>query len=267
VGYPLINKYHRPRLFWFCLALIGTTLCSIGITPTFARPGSTPAQLTSSPSERGRIARGGRLYDNWAVTLKKAQPTTIHPSYPKIGKAKAGFSWRCSTCHGWDYKGAAGINKKGSKEYTGIIGLTNMIGVEQKTIRQHIRNKHHHFSQSLLPDDAVADLALFISKGQLNTESLIKQSNMKVKGRPQEGSLFFHTICVRCHGVDGRHINFNKKGSKPIFLGTIAKYNPWKALHKIRNGQPGTIMISFITLLNEQDLMNILSYVQTLPEK
>ena len=42
--------------------------------------------------------------------------------------------------------------------------------------------------------------------------------------------------------------------------------NPWEALHKIRNGQPGQPM-PVLRVLPLQDMVDILAYVQTLPAK
>ena len=46
------------------------------------------------------IARGGQLYDNWAIALDKSLPSKNHPAYPTIGKKKGGVTWRCKECHG-----------------------------------------------------------------------------------------------------------------------------------------------------------------------
>ncbi|MBF0453769.1 MAG: hypothetical protein HQL72_03000 [Magnetococcales bacterium] len=260
-------RHHPSYLLGVALLFMGAIFL-LNPQPTQANPDLLGSRLlTESPSKRGRMARGGQLYDNWAVTLGKSLPSKEHPAYPKLGQKTGGETWRCSTCHGWDYRGAEGINKKGAADYTGIIGLEQMRGVAQKKIIQIIRNPIHQFSQATLPDDAVADLALFVSEGQMDMSALSEPNTQKAQGESQGGALFFHTICVRCHGVDGRHINLSQEKDNPLFLGAIAKRNPWKSMHKIRNGQPGTIMISFITLLNEADQMNILSYVQTLPEK
>ena len=51
-----------------------------------------------------------------------------------------------------------------------------------------------------------------------------------------------------------------------VYVGTVAQEDPWRTLHKIRNGQPGTPMISLMAL-SVQDQANILAYLQTLPAK
>jgi thiosulfate dehydrogenase len=49
-------------------------------------------------------------------------------------------------------------------------------------------------------------------------------------------------------------------------VGTVGRKNPWEALHKIRFGQPGVGMVA-LTVLDIEDLVDILAYTQTLPVK
>lgn len=248
--------------------LIGLLVTFSGVFAIYNQDVEAATQLiASTPSERGRIARGGRLYDNWATTLNRQLPESTHPLYPKTGKVTGSNSWRCTSCHGWDYRGVAGINRAGSAEYTGIIGIRRVRRVDTEKIINIIRDEKHQFGRNLLPDDAVADLALFIKNGQDSLDSLIQIQTLEAQGDPVDGAFFFHAICVRCHGADGRRINFSDNKKNPVYLGAIARRNPWKALHKIRNGQPGTITISFRTLLDATDQINILAFVQSLPNK
>ncbi len=60
-------------------------------------------------------------------------------------------------------------------------------------------------------------------------------------------------------------MNF-KTEEKPEFVGTVGRKNPWEALHKIRFGQPGVGMVA-LTVLDIEDLVDILAYTQTLPVK
>ncbi|NQV55063.1 MAG: cytochrome c [Rhodospirillales bacterium] len=82
-------------------------------------------------------------------------------------------------------------------------------------------------------------------------------------GDPQRGAQFFQTICANCHGFDGKELNFGNDKS-PEYVGTVARSNPWEALHKIRFGQPGVGMVS-LSVLSIQEQVDILTYIQTLP--
>jgi thiosulfate dehydrogenase len=108
-------------------------------------------------------------------------------------------------------------------------------------------------------------LALFLSFGQINMDRYIDRSTKKAAGDIRRGAQFFQTICANCHGYDGRKINF-KTEKKPEYVGTVARKNPWEALHKIRFGQPGVGMVS-LSVLDVQQQVDILAYCQTLPLK
>lgn len=47
------------------------------------------------------------------------------------------------------------------------------------------------------------------------------------------------------------------------YMGSVATNNPWKVLHKIRNGQPGVGMVA-LRVLSIQDQVDVVAYMQTL---
>ncbi|MEK6712231.1 MAG: hypothetical protein AABZ64_16810, partial [Nitrospinota bacterium] len=72
-----------------------------------------------------------------------------------------------------------------------------------------------------------------------------------------------------CHGPDGKKLNFGKPDA-PEYVGTIAKQNPWEFVHKTRLGHPGSEppMPTGVELgWSLQDVLDILAYSHTLPEK
>ena len=71
--------------------------------------------------EAARIARGGRLYDNW---IKEIGSTILHrieasPEKP-VRRPR-----RCVDCHGWDYRGKDGPASRvgGSSLVKGLLGI------------------------------------------------------------------------------------------------------------------------------------------------
>jgi thiosulfate dehydrogenase len=49
-------------------------------------------------------------------------------------------------------------------------------------------------------------------------------------------------------------------------VGTLAADNPWEFIHKVRVGQPGVAMPAAVDSgWSSQDLVDLLSYAQTLP--
>jgi mono/diheme cytochrome c family protein len=122
-------------------------------------------------------------------------------------------------------------------------------------------NADHDFS-AVLDDQALLDLATFMSETVIDTTLLINEDKSST-GDAERGSALY-TMCVGCHGPDGNAINFASL-DEPEVLGNLASGNPWEALHKIRYGQPGWPMPSLVALgLTEQDANDVLAYTQTL---
>ena len=208
------------------------------------------------------IARGGQLYDNWMSVVEADEPEQTHPAYPAASKKKGAGTWRCKECHGWDYRGKDGAYAKGS-HFTGIIGVRGVVGMDVSKLHDIIMNETHRFTAQQLSHSAMEKLALFLSRGQLDTERYIDRESKVARGNPRRGAQFYQTICAVCHGFDGKEINF-KNADNPEYVGTVARHNPWEALHKIRFGQPGVGMIALIAL-DIDTLVDILAYTQTLP--
>lgn len=173
------------------------------------------------------------------------------------------MSWRCKECHGWDYKGADGAYSKGS-HFTGIKGVMGASGLAPEKLHEIIMNKTHAYTEDMISHSAMEKLALFLSAGLIDMDCYIDRETKVVRGNVQRGAAFFQTICAVCHGFDGKAMNF-KDEEHPEYVGTVANENPWETLHKIRFGQPGG-MVS-LEVLSIDDLVDILAYTQTLPEK
>ncbi len=208
------------------------------------------------------IARGGQLYDKWWAVIEADEPEATHPAYPAAGKKSGSATWRCKECHGWDYRGKDGAYASGS-HFTGIAGIRGVEGMDVDRLHDIIMDETHGFTDREMPHSAMEKLALFLSRGQLDTERYIDRESKVARGNPRRGAQFFQTICAVCHGFDGKEINF-KDADDPEYVGTVARHNPWEALHKIRFGQPGVGMIALIAL-DIDTLVDILAYTQTLP--
>ncbi len=213
------------------------------------------------------IARGGQLYDNWAVALDRELPEKTHPSYPSLGKRAGGVTWRCKECHGWDYMGEDGAYGRGA-HYTGIKGIRRMAGQPVEEIVDIITDETHRYTADMIPELAMRKLALFVSKGQVGMDQYIDRSTRRARGDLKRGASFFQTICAICHGFDGAEMISKRQTELAVFgdrgfIGTIANANPWETLHKIRNGQPGVGMVA-LRVLSTQDQVDVLAYMQTL---
>ena len=206
------------------------------------------------------IAHGGRLYDDWQVEEGVRQQSLPHPAYPPTAyfANDAPLTWRCKSCHGWDYQGNQGSYASG-RNATGIRGIRAMAGADPARVVAILRNPVHQYG-AVLKERDLLDLANFVSAGQVDMDALIDRQNRRARGDAAKGGAYYRTICAVCHGTDGLFIS-----TLPISLGRAARTSPWESLHRILNGHPDEKMPA-LRELDPQLVTDILAHVQSLPE-
>lgn len=216
----------------------------------------------AAPSEAWLIASGARLYDNWFVPFKKPPPAGNHPAWPASNTAqKGGVTWRCKSCHGWDFKGKDGRYASGPYR-TGIKGINGMAGKEVARIERIIADDTHRFTADLIPPEAVKRIAVFVALGQYDTAAYITDKG-EVRGDLARGAAIYQTTCASCHGFDGK-ARSSPEEKEPLHVGAEANANPWEVLYKIRFGHAGYQMTSLVAF-PIQDSVDVLAYSKTLP--
>ncbi len=238
--------------------LLGTYLIFLATLGVF---GSLNARADHDVGHLLHISRGGLLYDNWYTHLGAPGPSITHPGYTGIGEQGAA-SWRCPACHGWDYKGDWGGDAV-NRQSQGITGIRNMTYASLPSIVAVLKNSTHRLG-GRIPEQAMTDLAHFVASGQIDMDQYIDRKTRRASGDRLKGARIYQTICARCHGVDGKFLNFSTT-EDPVYVGSVANRNPWRTLHKIRMGQPEVDMISMLAFTT-QDHVDVLAYTQTLPE-
>ena len=213
------------------------------------------------PTEAWIITRGGRLYDNWYATQDMDAPESTHPAWPQSNSRTGATTWRCKSCHGWDYRGADGKYGSGSYE-TGIAGVMGFSG-DPATLEAVLRN--HGYTEDMIASEQSQYIAIFLSRGLDDMNAVIDFDTGEVLGDTGHGAAIFQTNCAACHGFDGRSLDWGD-ADEPGYVGTEANANPWEVLHKIRNGHPGVEMIN-LRAFELQDAVDVLAYTRTLPEK
>jgi len=204
------------------------------------------------------IARGGQLYDKWYAVIEADDPEGTHKAWPSSNtKKKGATTWRCKSCHGWDYRGADGAYASGSYK-TGIGGLRALDGGDPAQVLAALEDDTHGLGA--IPDADAADLALFVTKGQIDMAMYIN-ADKSINGDPAKGAAYYNTLCAGCHGKEG---NLPKGMEKP--LGKIVAKNPWEGLHKILNGQPQEAMPALLALPLDVSV-DTLAYMATLPKE
>ncbi len=233
--------------------------------PTEAPAVEQPTEAPAMPELIGDALRGGKLYDNWMEELGVDAPEGDQPLWAtqSSNTRSGGDTWRCKECHGWDYKGADGAYGSGS-HLTGFPGVYQLADEDPSVALDALvggTNPDHDFS-AYLDEQALTDLALFISEEVIDTETVISLS-----GDTDNGKTLFENNCVDCHGPEALAINFHPD-SEPEYPATIANENPLEFLSKLRVGQPGVAdMPSGIDNgWTEQEYADVIAYVQTLPE-
>jgi len=231
--------------------------------------GPAAAQL-----ENADVVRGGSLYDTWWEVTGTAAPTTNHPLWASrpdtvSNTRKGSVTWRCKECHGWDYKGRDGAYGSGSHR-TGIAGISGTAKTAQQVF--DLIKTDHAYGAAGLSDTDIWDLAKFVLAGQIDTNSIIDATGA-FKGRIQAGRTLYDSgigtslACAVCHGTDGLTPPPGYPGFDQ-YVGLLSNENPWEFQHKVRFGQPGTVMPSSVggggTV---SDVADLGAYAQTLPQK
>jgi thiosulfate dehydrogenase len=222
--------------------------------------GAVPFESVQAEDIQGSLSRGGKLYDKWFAVIKAEKPKDTHSAWPASNtKKKGNTTWRCKSCHGWDYQGKDGAYASGSYK-TGIKGIGGMAGAELGKIMA-VLNDNTHKLAGKMDDGDYKDLAMFVSKGQVDMSKYIDSAAKAPKGGDAaKGASYFNTMCAQCHGKDGSLPKDMKK--------TLAKQmgNPWEVMHKILNGQPAEQMPA-LRALDRQVVVDIMAHISTLPKE
>lgn len=199
----------------------------------------------ASAADAASVARGGRLYDDFSRETKARPPNHPNPAFKtQQVRVSPADTWRCSECHGWDYKGNHGI-----------IGINGRQNADPAAIAAILKDANHGYEE-LLDDGDRLDLANFVSSGQADMKKLAELAG-RVKPGQSSSDKIFATVCANCHGLEGDRL----RQIPP--LGDSSRLRPYHALHVALNGHPGGNMPALRTL-GEDTVTRMLSYLQTL---
>ncbi len=227
----------------------------------FFAAGLAASGTVASAETDSAIARGGKLYDKWYKVIKADKPKDTHAAWPASNTKKKGdTTWRCKSCHGWDFMGADGAYAKGSYK-TGIKGIRAYDGADQAKIVAVLKDDTHKLAGKMADQD-FSDLALFVSKGQVDMDKFIdRASKTMIGGNAEKGAAYYNTMCAQCHAVDGSEPEDMGKT-----LGKLVTGNPWEIINKILNGQPAEKMPA-LRALDRQVTIDIMTHMATLPKE
>ncbi len=241
------------------VAVAGFTGCGI-VVPGGGDGGVPPAGFTAADA-----VRGGTMYDKWWAVTGATPPTTNNPLWvdrpDQDSNTRTGAdTWRCKECHGWDYKGVDGAYAAGSHRtgFAGLFGTTASAQEAFDTIKGD-----HGFGQAGLSDDDIWDLAKFVLDGLIDTDDIL--NGAAFTGSVSGGTALYDSTCMACHGADGLGLPPGADPDFDDFVGLIANENPWEFQHKVRFGQPGTVMPPQANILTLDEVNDLSRFAQSLP--
>ncbi|MDP3866159.1 MAG: hypothetical protein Q8Q75_15775, partial [Rhodoferax sp.] len=142
-------------------------------------------------SDSASVVRGGRLYDNWSLEAKGRAPNHPNPAFKsKQTPIAPADSWRCVTCHGWDYQGAEGIKGISAREKTDPLVIAALL-----------KDANHGYGELLSELDRL-DLGNFVASGQTDMRKL---QALALRSNPAQATSDkeYATDCANSHGLDG----------------------------------------------------------------
>jgi mono/diheme cytochrome c family protein len=255
-------------------------------------------QLT--PYEVADVLKGGIMYDKfWSIEADYDQ-NSVHLA--KLNAFSEFFS--CKQCHAWDGLGNTGsfINRgpkitrpnisglnlyklakssteqelfDGMKRTTGRRDISFNLSTYNPTTNATEGDKMPNFTQ-LLTDAQIWDIVKFLKEGMFNVDILYDGtytgvyptgsasfSNIGRNGVETNGNVFYSVNCESCHGSKGKTVTI-----EGISLGKFVRSRPNEVQHKVKYGQPGTIMEGKfeVTITQMKDLYKALSNPVTYPD-
>ena len=156
------------------------------------------------------MSLGGRLYDNHWLILGRQPPSRWHPLFPREVRIAPSTTWRCVSCHGWDYRGADGHLGEVS-DNPALKSLVGTIGQDPRKLVALLESEPHRDITAPIPPDMLLVIAKFLSYGQQDMADIV-DTRGKAIGDPMHGKDIYQGTCERCHDADGKAPLYGEQG-------------------------------------------------------
>ncbi len=251
---------HAQKNDLVSLVIVVIALLVLGLWNSSQPEAADKATVSLPPGHAAMLSLGGRLYDNHWTLVKAKIPSGRHPLYSADAQVPDTMTWRCVSCHGWEYVGGDGHlgQKKSSVRF---VSLVSVIGRKPERTEQYLKYSNHQKLVAPLSKNDLKALAHFLSFGQHDLNSIVDRDG-KSKGDPRKGKDIYEGTCSRCHQADGKAPLYSVDGGYSS-LGWLARHRPARTVHKIRNGVTSADMLS-LRFVSLEGIGDLVAYLQTL---
>ncbi len=263
-----MSRLHKNLAISAITAVLGLTAV-VGIAP-FVKHSAFATQITHDPPASNTrehefgdafvISLGGKLYDNYWAGSGSTPPAARNPAFPLDLQVSNTDSWRCVSCHGWDYDGAEKADGSAQQQQQ-FVSLRHLQGTDPFNMLE-LFTKAHPDQKALSSGGLPLDLLLlFLTVGQYNPENFKPEKSLS-KQNLSRGRDIFEGVCMSCHDPNGKS-GFQARPGIRSSLGWQARHQPRRMIHKIINGVPGESMLA-LRFMDEPAIADLVAYLKTL---
>lgn len=264
----MMTSLHRYLAISATAAALGSSAI-VGLVPPVHPPALATQVTHDKPAQKARehefgdafvVSLGGKLYDNYWAGSGSTPPATRNPSFPSDLSVSHTDSWRCVSCHGWDYDGAE--KARGStQQQQQFVSLRHLQGTDPFNMLE-LFTKAHPDQKALASGGLPLDLLLlFLTVGQYDPNNFKPEKSLSEKSLAR-GRDIFEGVCMSCHDPNGKS-GFQSLPGVRGSLGWQARHQPSRMIHKIINGVPGESMLA-LRFMDEPAIADLVAYLKTL---
>jgi len=178
-------------------------------------------------------------------------------------EVSAAESWRCSTCHGWNYQGMVTFSGV-LVDYPGLQDVSEMTDDEISSWLNGEENRDHDFSKYLTIESG-EELLSFFRNDRFEKWVNVDEVEIIKSGNSSLGEEIYKDICIECHGSLGAKINLGSL-SQPLFIGDLVAAEQSRIVHHLEFGFLSHKKIFELDPnVNDTDLINITKYLTAMP--
>ena len=218
------------------------------------------ARATADDTELGPVfllSLGGKLYDDFWTILDELPPEDRNPALSGALSVSRRDTWRCVTCHGWDYSGA---DDRGQGSSPGLTAARRRRPGGREEASSAIRRIPSRPTR--LTDTAMDILALFVTQGQYDAQRLHQRDAASPSAIRNSAATSSKAPASPAISLTGARYLKGEKGDRSS-LGWVSRNRPEQAIHKILNGVPAAEMLS-LRFLSDIQIADLLAYLQSL---